>query len=128
MISVHGGAAEVRDLERLQSGLARPQHLFACGKPSLQKLAAVYATAIIQGHPFADGNKRTGFMLAAAFLELNGCEFNAPEVEVVVQTVALAAVEISELDYATWLGRHLRPRTTRTKFPKVGSRTKKRPK
>lgn len=27
---------------------------------------------IIQGHPFYDGNKRTGFLVAAYFLELVG--------------------------------------------------------
>ena len=27
---------------------------------------------IIRNHPFTDGNKRTGFLTAALFLELNG--------------------------------------------------------
>lgn len=126
MISAHGGAADVRDLGRLQLGLARPQQLYSYGAPTLEKLAAAYATLIIQGHPFTDGNKRTGFILAAAFLELNGLEFIAPEVEVVIQTVALAAGEISEPDYAVWLGRNCRPREKIVKPRKSTRQSKKR--
>lgn len=43
-------------------------------------------------------NKRTGFMMAASFLELNGFDFVATEVDVVMQTLALAAGDRSEAD------------------------------
>ncbi len=38
-----------------------------------------------------------------AYHELNGFHFGASEVEVVLNTLALAAGEMSEVDYATWL-------------------------
>lgn len=67
-------------------------------------LAACYAAGIVKNHPFLDGNKRTGFMMGAGFLERNGLEFSATEVEAVLRTLALAAGEITEIDYAQWLG------------------------
>jgi hypothetical protein len=54
-------------------------------------------------HPFVDGNKRTGFTVAILFLELNGQRFTAPEADATVQTLGLAAGEISEARYAEWL-------------------------
>ena len=53
-------------------------------------------------HPFLDGNKRTGFLAAALFLEVNGLAFKAPE-EVVERSLGLAAGAITEADYAGWL-------------------------
>lgn len=38
---------------------------------TFEKAAALWR-GIIQGHPFGDGNKRTGFALAAYFLRLSG--------------------------------------------------------
>jgi death-on-curing protein len=105
VVADYGGDASIRDAGRLQSALARPKHLFSYGEPTLARLAAAYAVGIIQGHPFTDGNKRTGFMAAAAFLELNGLKFEASEVDVVIKTLGLAASEISEAEYGQWLAK-----------------------
>jgi len=105
VVADYGGDASIYDAGRLQSALARPKHLFSYGEPTLARLAAAYAVGIIQGHPFTDGNKRTGFMAAAAFLELNGLKFEASEVEVVIKTLGLAASEISEAEYGQWLAK-----------------------
>lgn len=103
MLSQFGGMSGIRDERLLDSALARPQQVFAYGTPTLSDLAAAYAAGIIRNHPFLDGNKRAGFMAAALFLEVNGCIFNAPEEEVLVQTLALAAGELTEAAYALWL-------------------------
>ena len=58
---------------------------------------------IIKNHPFLDGNKRTGFLAAALFLECNGQSFSSSEQDVVLKTLGLAAGEVSEADYADWL-------------------------
>jgi death-on-curing protein len=105
VVADYGGDASIRDNVRLQSALARPKHLLSYGEPTLARLAAAYAVGIVQGHPFTDGNKRTGFMAAAAFLELNGLTFEASEVEVVIKTLGLAASEISEAQYGQWLAK-----------------------
>ena len=103
ILSHYGGIAGVRDENMLESALARAQQLYAYGKPSMAEMAAAYAAGIVKNHPFLDGNKRTGFMLGAGFLERNGFEFYASEAEVVVRTLALAAGEMSEAAYAEWL-------------------------
>ena len=103
MLSQYGGIAGTRDENMLESALARPQQLFHYGKPGMADLAAAYAAGIVKNHPFLDGNKRTGFMLGAGFLERNGSAFHATETEAVVRTLALAAGEMSEAAYAEWL-------------------------
>ncbi len=103
MLSQHGGLAGVRDEGLLISALTKPQNLVAYGPPRLAELAAAYAVGIIHNDPFLDGNKRTGFMLAAVFLELNGREFKATEESVVEQTLALAAGQTTTAQYAAWI-------------------------
>ena len=103
MLSEYGGITGVRDEHLLDSALARPQQLFAYGKPNMADMAAAYAAGIVKNHPFLDGNKRTGFMLGAGFLERNGFEFRATEAEAALRTLALAAGKMSEKAYAAWL-------------------------
>ena len=66
-------------------------------------LAAAYTAGIVKNHPFLDGNKRTGFMLGAGFLERNGYDFTATEADAALRTLALAAGELSESALAAWL-------------------------
>ena len=103
MLERFGGLDGVRDEGLLESALHRPQHLYSYGTPALYELAAAYASGIVKNHPFLDGNKRSGFMAAALFLEANGLSFQAPEEEVVLQTLALAASAIDEKEFADWL-------------------------
>jgi death-on-curing protein len=103
MLAMFGGPAGLRDEGLLHSALSRPKNLFHYGKPSRFELAAEYALGIVKNHPFLDGNKRTGFMAAALFLEVNGLNFCATEESVVLQTLALAAGEIGADEYAIWL-------------------------
>lgn len=109
-LAAHGGAGGVRDLGLLESALARPQNLHAYGEGDVAALAAAYAFGIVRNHPFIDGNKRTAFLTAALFLELNGFRFVASEADVIVRTLALAANEIGEAEFAAWLRENARAR------------------
>ena len=109
LIARFGGHGGIRDVGLLDSALARPQQLFHYEKPTLVELAASYAAGIMGNHPFHDGNKRTGLMAAALFLETNGFVFQASEEEAVVYTLALAAGEIRAAEYAAWLDRSIEP-------------------
>jgi death on curing protein len=102
-LAEHGGSPGVRDAGLLSSALARPQNQVAYGDPSVFDLAAAYAFGIIRNHPFVDGNKRTGFLAAYVFLDLNGWELMAPENEAVAAVLALAAGEIQEAGFSEWL-------------------------
>jgi death-on-curing protein len=103
MLAQHGGLAGVRDEGMLESALLKPQNLFNYSKPTHAEMVASYAAGIILNHPFLDGNKRTGFMMAAVFLEVNGYELTATEEFVVEYTLGLAAGTLKEKDYAAWL-------------------------
>lgn len=98
-----GGAGGVRDAGLVESALARPRHLLAHGTPTLFDLAATYAHGIVRNHPFFDGNKRSGLLAAALFLEANGIRFAAAEEAAVVQMLALASGAITAEDFALWL-------------------------
>ncbi|MDO8677337.1 MAG: type II toxin-antitoxin system death-on-curing family toxin [Acidobacteriota bacterium] len=103
LLSEFGGAPGLRDSGLLDSALARPENLQAYGTPTLFELAAAYAFGVVKNHPFIDGNKRTGFIIAVMFLERNGQMFTATEVDATIQTLALAAGELGEPGYASWL-------------------------
>ncbi|MFS6820128.1 Fic family protein [Synechococcus lacustris Tous-12m] len=52
------------------SALARPKQRWSFGElTSIPLIAAAHAEAIVVGHPFSDGNKRTGFWLRLCFLD-----------------------------------------------------------
>jgi death-on-curing protein len=106
LIERFGGLQGIRDEGLLDSALNKPLHVFNYGKPTVFELAASYALGIVKNHPFLDGNKRTGFVAAALFIEANGFSFQATEEEAVLETLALAAGERAEADYAAWLARN----------------------
>jgi death-on-curing protein len=108
MLSQYGGAEGLRDDHLLESALGKPRQLFVYGNPGMADLAASYAAGVVKNHPFVDGNKRTGFMLGAGFLERNGLVFSGTEAEAVLRTLALAAGDLSEAGYAQWLGANSR--------------------
>ena len=112
LVARFGGPPGIRDSGLLESALSRPQNQFAYGNATLFDLAAGHAFGIVMDHPFVDGNKRTGFIVAALFIELNGYSFSASEADTVVRTLALAAGESSEADYAAWLKANSKRRRT----------------
>ena len=101
-----GGGEGIRDPGLLASALARPKNLFLYGSPGIHELAAAYTAGIIQNHPFIDGNKRTGFLAGAAFLELNGQRLTASEPHATHIIVGLATGEVSETELAVWFQNH----------------------
>jgi death-on-curing protein len=113
MLAQYGGRSGLRDENMLENALAKPVHLFVYGRPNLAEIAASYAAGIVKNRPFVDGNKRTGFMLAAGFLERNGMTFTAGEADAVLQTLALAAGDLDEARYAAWLKANSRRRRAR---------------
>jgi len=64
-----GGATGIRDKDALESALGR---LDSGYYDSLIEEASALLESLAVNHPFIDGNKRTAFFAANAFLELNG--------------------------------------------------------
>jgi death on curing protein len=109
-LAEHGGAGGIRDLGLLDSALARPRNAWSYGQSDLVALGALYAAGIMRNHPFVDGNKRTGFLAAYAFVYVNGLEIVAEEAEVIVQCLSLASDEIDDTEFAAWLRENVQPR------------------
>ncbi len=105
----HGGSAGVRDEGLIESALARPQHKFAYSQSDLATLAAAYAFGLAKNHGFVDGNKRSAFMAAYVFLDINGFDIDATEPEVVDVMKRVASSRITEPALATWLRSRIRP-------------------
>lgn len=109
-LAEHGGGTGVRDGGLLESALARPLNLVACGKPDAADLAAAYGHGISRNHAIVDGNKRTAFVAAALFLRLNGLTLAASDADCVMTMLAFAAGDITEAEFAAWLRSHIVPR------------------
>lgn len=105
-LAEHGGGAGIRDVNLLESALARPVNLAAYGEPDAPALAAAYGYGISRNHAFIDGNKRTGFVAAELFLRLNGFELMAEDGDCVLTMLAVAAGDVSEEEFASWLRAH----------------------
>lgn len=81
IIDETGGSHGIRDYHTILSLENLPKQK-AFGKELYSTIflkAAVYARNIITGHPFVDGNKRTGISTSSIFLENNGYKIIAIE-------------------------------------------------
>ncbi len=110
LVARFGGTSGIRDLSLLDSALARPKQLHIYdAKADLFDLAAAYASGVIRGHPFVDGNKRTGFVLATLFLDLNGEQFAASEEAAARIVLDFAAGQIADDGLAAFLRENAAP-------------------
>jgi death on curing protein len=104
-IARYGGfQAGIRDDNLFRAALARPLNKwhYEEPQPNLYDLAAAYCFAVVKGHVFHDGNKRSGHMIAAVFLERNGERHHPAEVDVVAMMVAVADGSVGEGGLARW--------------------------
>ncbi|MDJ0979789.1 MAG: type II toxin-antitoxin system death-on-curing family toxin [Erythrobacter sp.] len=106
-LAEHGGPSGVRDQGGLESALSRPQNKWVYGEDDLCALAAAYAFGLARNHPFADGNKRTAWVLARAFLALNAIELEFEPLDALRMVQTLAAGELSEDELADWFRQRL---------------------
>lgn len=102
-LAEHGGAAGLRDAGLLDSALARAQNLAAYGQPDYAQLAAAYGFGLAKNHAFVDGNKRAAFLATGLFLALNGYRLKTTQADATLTALALAAGEIDETAFATWI-------------------------
>ncbi|MFM8604946.1 MAG: type II toxin-antitoxin system death-on-curing family toxin [Cyanobium sp.] len=99
----HGGLQGIRSATALEAALARPRQRWSHGELStIPELAAACAEAIVRAHPFADGNKRSGFLVAVVFLGLNGFRFHVSNESVVLTIRRLAAAELPWAELQAW--------------------------
>ncbi len=105
-----GGLVGIRDLGALESAIAQPYMTFGGNElyPSLTEKAAALGFSLIQNHPFADGNKRTGHAAMETFLILNNHSINASTQEQVEIILSVASSKLNREDFTEWLSEHIR--------------------
>jgi len=105
LLAEYGGLDARCNEALLESALARPQqrHTYGDPPPTLIELAAAYGFGLARNHSFSDGNKRIALAAMDVFLQLNGYEIDAPEVEAVAVIQDLAASRFDEAALAAWL-------------------------
>lgn len=100
-IRLFGGESGVRDRGLLESAAAMPMATFdgIFLHEDLYAMAAAYAYHIIQNHPFVDGNKRAGTVVAINFLKINGLKFSLDKqkLEDLMMNVAQGKVKKSQI-------------------------------
>ena len=101
-IARHGGGTGLRDRNMLDSALARPRNNWAYGETDPATLAAAYAFGITRNHAFVDGNKRSAWVAARLFLNLNGVALAFSEEDAIAAMLALAAGDLTEDELADW--------------------------
>lgn len=101
----------VRDAGLLLSSLARPEtSLF--GVDAYETLAlktAALMDSIVNNHPMVDGNKRSAWLAANIFVELNGFEFDAETDDAFDFILAIATSDNNLESSALWIDQRLRP-------------------
>ena len=105
VIEETGGAADVRDLDLLDSALASAFQTFD-GKelyPTKEEKAARIGCSLISNHAFVDGNKRIGMYVLLTFLETNGIRLHPSVDDVARVGFAVARGEMNYDDLLAWI-------------------------
>lgn len=85
LIEKTGGSAGVLNMQALSSSISAPFQTFDGVElyPTLEEKAAKLAYFLISNHCFVDGNKRIGLYVMLVFLELNACELDFTQQELI---------------------------------------------
>jgi death on curing protein len=114
LVRCHAAALEIAEstarhhmLHRagLLSALDRPRWHAHYRKSDLVDQAAILAEGLVASHAWVDGNKRTTWVAARTFLDVNRLAWlQAPTVDdVVAQMTGLTTRRVKAQEFATWL-------------------------
>lgn len=110
-IERHDGSSGLRDVGMLQSEIGRPFATFGGNDlyPDIFIKAATLIQSIVKNHPFLDGNKRTAFVSAVSFLEINGYDFSIASKKAVAYLIRVANENLTVDQISSWLKKHSKP-------------------
>lgn len=104
VIEQSGGLLGIRDIGSLESAIAQPRMTFNGNElyPTIVEKASALGFSLIQNHPFADGNKRTGHAVMEVFLVTNGYEIDASTDEQVDIVLEVASGAMNRENFTGW--------------------------
>ena len=108
LIERFGGLDGVRDKELLNSALNRPYQTFD-GKdlyPNVIDKAAAILESIVKNHPFSDGNKRTGYVLARLLMMNSKHDIYASQDEKYQLVISISKGEVDFEYIKNWILKH----------------------
>ncbi|WKK86341.1 type II toxin-antitoxin system death-on-curing family toxin [Marivirga arenosa] len=108
LIERFGGSDGIRDKELLNSALNRPYQTFD-GKdlyPNVIDKAAAILESIVKNHPFSDGNKRTGYVLARLLMMNSKHDINASQDEKYQLVISISKGKVDFEYIKNWILKH----------------------
>lgn len=111
-VIIFGGlSGDVRYENPLRAASGRPLNKwhFDEPKPDVFTLAAAYCFALIKGRPFHDDNKRTAYIVAIGFVQLNGFSCAPEQADIVQNILGAASGTVSECQLINWFKLNSRP-------------------
>lgn len=100
---------EVRTVNGLMSAVDAPRRsLFGEEMfPTLVEKAGVLFFALVQNHPFVDGNKRVATTALGKFLAANGAALRNGDAALIAYAREIARGKLSREDVTAWLAKHI---------------------
>jgi death-on-curing protein len=110
LIERFGGSSRIRDKELLNSALNRPYQTFDNKElyPTPIDKAAAIIESIVKNHPFTDGNKRTGYVLARLLLMKEKRDIIANQDQKYQFVIAISRGELNFEQIRKWLEKNSR--------------------
>lgn len=108
LIAKTGGMDGIRDENLLDSALNSLFQTFDGNElyPYIFDKAAQLCYSLVENHPFADGNKRTGVHLTLLFLKLNGEKIEYTQSELIDFGLGIASGKMTKDSIKEWLLNH----------------------
>jgi death on curing protein len=110
LIETFGGSHGVRDEALLESALGRVYQTFDgvdLYTSSLEKAAAILES-IVKNHPFVDGNKRTGYVIARLILMSDGKDIYADQEAKYQFVIDVSTNSINFDQIISWLKKYIK--------------------
>lgn len=106
LIKLFGGTYGLRDVNLLRAALTRPFGGLANGTkffPTIIEQSAALLEAMIEYHPFVDGNKRTATITTLFYLEDNGYSLHYSDEEIIEFAVNIASGKMKFEQIYEWM-------------------------
>lgn len=109
LIATFGGLDGLRDEGLFDAAIEQPRQTFDGVDlyPSAAEKAARYAYGIVNNHPLADGNKRTGGACVGMFLRLNDIKFKPRHDELLRTVYGVADGTVGYEELVSWIEEQL---------------------